>query len=120
MLSTRRFTVLRLCGPGRPGHSYRCPVAFYNHALVRPVLHITPANGGKDLGVAAMLERLGIDASEAIAFGDGENDLSMFSAAGKSVAMGNAQDTVKAAATYVTTAVDDDGIYNAAKHFGLL
>lgn len=81
---------------------------------------IIPANGGKDLGVAATLERLGIDASEAIAFGDGENDLSMFSAVGTSVAMGNAQDTVKAAATYVTTAVDDDGIYNAAKHFGLL
>ena len=36
---------------------------------------IIPANGGKDLGVAATLERLGIDASEAIAFGDGENDL---------------------------------------------
>lgn len=44
----------------------------------------------------------------------------MFSAVGTSVAMGNAQDTVKAAATYVTTAVDDDGIYNAAKHFGLM
>ena len=72
------------------------------------------------LGVAATLERLGIDASEAIAFGDGENDLSMFAAVGTSVAMGNAQDTVKAAATYVTTAVDDDGIYNAAKHFGLV
>lgn len=81
---------------------------------------IIPANGGKDLGVAATLERLGVDASEAIAFGDGENDLSMFSAVGTSVAMGNAQDTVKAAATYVTTAVDDDGIYSAAKHFGLL
>ena len=45
---------------------------------------IIPANGGKDLGVAATLERLGIDASEAIAFGDGENDLSMFSAVGTS------------------------------------
>ena len=78
------------------------------------------ANGGKDLGVAATLERLGVDVSEAIAFGDGENDLSMFGAVGTSVAMGNAQDTVKAAATYVTTAVDDDGIYNAAKHFGLV
>ena len=70
--------------------------------------------------MAATLERLGIDASEAIAFGDGENDLSMFSAVGTSVAMGNAQETVKAAATYVTTAVDDDGIFNAAKHFDLI
>ena len=75
---------------------------------------------GKETSPEKLCERLGIDASEAIAFGDGENDLSMFSAVGTSVAMGNAQDTVKAAATYVTTAVDDDGIYNAAKHFGLL
>ncbi len=79
-----------------------------------------PATGGTALGAAATLERLGTDASEAIAFGDGENDLSMFAAVGTSVAMGNARDTVKAAATYVTTAVDDDGIYNAAKHFGLM
>lgn len=95
----------------------------FEHAFDAPVYQfcdIIPANGGKDLGVAATLERLGIDASEAIAFGDGENDLSMFAAVGTSVAMGNAQDTVKAAATYVTTAVDDDGIYNAAKHFGLV
>lgn len=81
---------------------------------------LIPDNGGKDKGVAATLERLGISPDEAIAFGDGENDLSMFSAVGTSVAMGNAWDSVKEAATYVTTDVDHDGIWNAAKHFGLV
>ena len=81
---------------------------------------LIPDNGGKDKGVAATLERLGIAPEEAIAFGDGENDLSMFAAVGTSVAMGNAWDSVKAAASYVTTDVDDDGIYNAAVHFGLM
>ena len=81
---------------------------------------IIPADGGKKLGVRATLERLGVAPDEAIAFGDGENDLSMFDAVGTSVSMGNAQESVKAAATYVTTDVDDDGIWNAAKRFGLV
>lgn len=81
---------------------------------------LIPDNGGKDLGVRATLERMGIAPDEAIAFGDGENDLTMFGAVGTSVAMGNAWDTVKAVATYVTTDVDSDGIYHAARHFGLI
>ena len=81
---------------------------------------IVPAEGGKDYGVKATLERLGIGPDEAIAFGDGENDLSMFSAVGTSVAMGNAYGATKDAASYVTTSVDDDGIWNACKHYRLV
>lgn len=81
---------------------------------------VVPADGGKDLGVRACCERFGITAEEAIAFGDGENDLTMFSAVGTAVAMGNAWDQVKAAADYVTDDVDHDGIWNACKHFGLI
>ena len=33
--------------------------------------------------------------------------------------MGNAWDTVKERADYVTTSVDDDGIWKACEHFGL-
>lgn len=81
---------------------------------------VIPEGGGKDLGVRATLERMGIAPDEAIAFGDGENDLPMFSAVGTSVAMGNAQQAVKDAATYVTSHVDEDGLFNAARHFGLV
>lgn len=36
------------------------------------------------------------------------------------VAMGNAEDMVKAVADYVTTAVDDNGVRDAMRHFGLI
>lgn len=81
---------------------------------------VIPANGGKDHGVRAMLERYGIDPSEAVAFGDGENDLTMFDVVGTSVAMGNAWDAVKERATFVTSDVDDDGIWNACVRLGLV
>lgn len=67
-----------------------------------------------------MLERLGVGPDEAVAFGDGENDLPMFRAVGHAVAMGNAWDTVKAEAELVTTSVDEDGIWNACRELGLV
>ena len=63
---------------------------------------------------------MGLDISETMAFGDGGNDMSMLSAAGVGVAMGNTLDKVKAEADYVTTSVDDDGIRNALLHFGVI
>ena len=81
---------------------------------------VMPVGGGKPEGVRAMCERCGITLDEAVAFGDGGNDISMLQAAGVGVAMGNAGDAVKAAADYVTTDVDDDGIWNACEHLGLL
>lgn len=44
----------------------------------------------------------------------------MIREAGIGVAMGNAIDELKEMADYVTTSVDDDGILNALKHFGLI
>lgn len=46
--------------------------------------------------------------------------MGMLRHAGIGVAMGNATDEVKAAADYVTTSVDEDGIYHALKHFGVI
>lgn len=81
---------------------------------------VVPKTGGKSAGVEATLERYGISPDEAIAFGDGENDVSMFQAVGTSVAMGNAWDIVKESATYVTDDVDHDGIMGACRHFGII
>jgi cof-like hydrolase len=58
--------------------------------------------------------------SETMAFGDGGNDISMLLKAGVGVAMENANDNVKAMANYVTSSVDDDGIYKALKHFEVI
>ena len=57
---------------------------------------------------------------ETMAFGDGGNDISMLRHAGIGVAMGNANNDVKAASNYTTTSVDEDGIANALKYFGIV
>ena len=44
----------------------------------------------------------------------------MFKACGYSVAMGNSNDEVKQAADYVTDDVNDDGLYKAFEHLGLI
>ena len=55
-----------------------------------------------------------------MAFGDGGNDLAMLRHAAIGVAMGNSVDEVREGADYVTTSVDEDGIYNALKHYGII
>ena len=57
--------------------------------------------------------------SDAVVFGDSYNDLSMFTDDWTKVAMGNAVQPLKDRADYITTAVDDDGIYNACEALGL-
>ena len=78
---------------------------------------VFPTGGGKDRGIEAICARLSISPEETIAFGDGENDISMLRRAGIGVAMGNSSARVKASADYVTEAVDADGIARAIEHF---
>lgn len=60
--------------------------------------------------LAGALPKLGIDASEVIAFGDGQNDAHMLAWAGCGVAMENAIDETKAAANMVTRSNNEDGV----------
>lgn len=81
---------------------------------------IISLKGGKKLCMLELLSRLGLDASEAIAFGDSENDIEMLQAAGIGVAMDNGTAECRAAADYITADCDDDGILKALQHFRLL
>ena len=81
---------------------------------------IVPRGGSKSVGIDKMLEHFGIVLDETMAFGDGGNDISMLQHAGIGVAMGNAGDEVKKVADYVTSSVDEDGVINALRHFGVL
>ena len=81
---------------------------------------IVPLGSSKDIGIDKVIAHFGIDISETMAFGDGGNDITMLQHVGTGIAMSNADDEVKAVADYITTSVDDDGIYNALKHFGLV
>ena len=81
---------------------------------------VVPADVSKAEGIDRMLESYGIALDEAMAFGDGGNDIPMLQHVGLSVAMGNAEQEVKRAASYVTTSVDDHGIARALRHFGVI
>ena len=93
-----------------------CTVTSWNDTGI----DIIPKSGGKNAGIQQYLDEQGIDRNEIMAFGDGENDMKMLQFAGIGVAMGNASDTVKAAADYVTDTVDNDGVEKALRHFGLI
>jgi Cof subfamily protein (haloacid dehalogenase superfamily) len=60
--------------------------------------------------IAGLALGWGIDAADAIAFGDMPNDLEMFRWAGHSVAMGNAEDHVKRVASEVGADHDEDAV----------
>ena len=64
----------------------------------------------KGRGLEKLCRHLSIPMDEVIAVGDGRNDLEMLSAAGLSVAMGNADDFVKKAAHITTDDCDHDGV----------
>ncbi len=81
---------------------------------------IIPKDGGKPEGIMRMLKRHGLKQEECMAFGDGGNDISMLEFASIGVAMGNANDSVKFHADYVTSHIEEDGIANALKHFGII
>ncbi len=58
----------------------------------------------------AVLAPMGYRREEVMAFGDGHNDASMLAYAGRSVAMANAVEELKAQADEVTASLDEDGI----------
>lgn len=81
---------------------------------------IISVNGGKSVGIKYFQSRFGFSTDEIMAFGDADNDIDMLRFAGIGVALGNAKENVKAYADYVTTDIDEDGIYKALVHFGIL
>lgn len=93
-----------------------CSITSWNDTGI----DIISKQGGKAHGIEKFLTQYNLRRGETMAFGDGENDMDMIQYVGVGVAMGNAINDLKKAADYVTTDIDDDGIYNALKHFELI
>lgn len=74
---------------------------------------IVAHDNSKARGMEAICRHFGIRQEEALAFGDGANDIEMLEWAGIGVAMGNADESVKKHADRVTTDVDHEGIETA-------
>ncbi|MDO4198669.1 MAG: HAD family hydrolase [Erysipelotrichaceae bacterium] len=62
----------------------------------------------------------GFKEDEICAFGDSNNDVSMFKKAGLSVAMGTCSPMARDNADYVTEDISDEGLYKALMHFGFI
>lgn len=76
----------------------------------RTVITITAIGADKGIALQKACDHLNIQPEAALAFGDADNDIAMFRVAGQSVAMGQADDSVKQAATHVTTHHEEDGV----------
>lgn len=70
--------------------------------------------------VAVILEHLGADRADTIAFGDAKVDIPMLEACQIGVAMGNGGPEIKAMADMVTDDVMSDGLYKAFEKLGLI
>ncbi|MFE0577862.1 HAD family hydrolase [Streptomyces sp. NPDC058874] len=74
------------------------------------IAEILPLGLTKATGLSLAARRLGVKATETIAFGDMPNDIPMFGWAAHGVAMANAHPELKAVADAVTTSNEEDGI----------
>lgn len=81
---------------------------------------IIASGNSKRHGIDVITKHYGIRLEETMAFGDGGNDIPMLQHVGIGIAMGNSSPEVQAAANYVTTTVDDEGIQKALSHYHLL
>ena len=86
-------------------------IAFTGH--VKGHHEIVAAGVDKGAALLRLCARLGVAPEDCAAIGDSENDLTMLRAAGLSVAMGNAPESIRSAARYTTADCDHDGVPEA-------
>ena len=85
-------------------------------ASMHRVIDIMASGATKGNAVVALAKHLDIPLSSVYCFGDGDNDVSMFSCGAVGVAMGNASEKVKAQASLVTRSCEEDGVAYALKN----
>ncbi|WP_076072718.1 Cof-type HAD-IIB family hydrolase [Sphingomonas montana] len=88
-----------------PAATIACSQPYY--------LDITALAANKGDGVAALCAAVGVALADVTVAGDMPNDLPMFARAGTSIAMGQAPQAVRDAATRVTGPTDADGLADA-------
>lgn len=81
---------------------------------------VTPKGFSKASGMRYIAQDLGISMTETVAIGDSSNDIPMLTCAGIGIAMGNSTEDVIRVADYVTSSIDEDGIWNALMWLGIL
>lgn len=78
-----------------------------------------PLGYTKATAINIILKKLNISIEDAYAIGDSMNDLPMLQAVPNSIAMGGAE-KLYPYVSYITSPIEENGIYNALKHFNLI
>lgn len=74
----------------------------------------------KATAIEILLKHLNFPKEDTFAYGDGINDIEMLEYVNTGIAMGNANDKLKAIADDVTNSHDENGIYNSFKKYNLI
>jgi hydroxymethylpyrimidine pyrophosphatase-like HAD family hydrolase len=102
------------CNPSNP---QREPVELVSAARSQPYyLDVTHPLANKGAVVLSLSRILGIPTNEIATIGDMPNDVAMFQKSGLSIAMGQANAEVKAAATCVTSSSEEEGFARAIEN----
>jgi Cof subfamily protein (haloacid dehalogenase superfamily) len=81
---------------------------------------LTALGMNKSVGLTRIAEHFGVPVEETIAIGDSANDIEMLAVAGTGVAMGNGTAQAQAAADWITSSIEHDGLALAFEKLGLL
>lgn len=101
--------------------SNNCDVAFASSFPIvkgkNGNLEMTHEKATKGFAIEGLCKAMGIDGTNVMCFGDGENDCSMLSFADHSFAMANGTDLVKSTAKYITDTNDNGGVAQAINKY---
>lgn len=78
-------------------------------------LDLSPKGYHKGWFLLEMARELNLDVRQVAAIGDADNDIPMFKASGVSIAMGSAEQSIKAMTTHVTGSCDEEGFAHAVE-----
>ena len=90
-------------------------IVAYDHGLIR--MDVYHKGFKKGTACEYLYQKIGVDKIDTYAFGDGINDCEMFELVGHGIAMGNAVDSLKSMAEYITDDVDHHGIVKAFQKY---
>lgn len=81
---------------------------------------IVEKEASKAEGLIRLCQYYDVPLSDTVAFGDSMNDYEIVQTAGIGIAMGNGIEELKKVADYVTTPIDQDGVWNACVNLQLI
>ena len=99
---------------------FHCCTSTFSVKEIPYLGQFTKKGDNKFEAIKKVMQYYNHNIEDAIAIGDSGNDLEMIEGCKVSVAMGNATELIKQKATFITTDVDKDGLYNAFKYLELI